>query len=135
MTPTTRQLADAGVPAPLRILVADDNEMLRAAVRGLLQSFGHSVSVATSGREAIESAAREEFDFVFLDVQMPDIGGFEAARSLRHGHADGRPPRIIGLSGEGEDRESYAAAGMDDFLLKPVRIADLARVLKSHPPA
>jgi CheY-like chemotaxis protein len=116
-------------PTTLRILVADDNEMLGAAVGGLLQSLGHSVDVVTNGREAVESAAREDFDAVFLDVQMPEMGGFEAAHRLRHENAGGRPPRIIGLSGESPDHESYTAAGMDDFLLKPVRLADLVQAL------
>jgi CheY-like chemotaxis protein len=122
----------ATAQASLRILVADDNEVLRAAVRGLLQSLGHSVDVVTNGREAIESAAREDFDFVFLDIQMPEMDGFAAAHSLRHQYAGGRPPRIIGLSGESEGRESYSAAGMDDFLLKPVRLADLVHALRYH---
>ena len=128
-------LNTARMPVPLRILVADDNEMLRAAVRGLLEGLGHSVDVVANGREAVESAAREDFDLVFLDVQMPEMDGFEAARSLRHRHAGGRRPRIIGLSGESEERESYAAAGMDDFLIKPVRLADLVHVIRRDRPA
>ena len=125
----------AGMLAPLRILVADDNEMLRAAVRGLLERLGHSVDVVANGREAVESAAREDFDLVFLDVQMPEMDGFEAARSLSHRHAGGHRPRIIGLSGESEERESYAAAGMDDFLIKPIRLADLVHVITRDRPS
>jgi CheY-like chemotaxis protein len=122
----------ARIQAPLRILLADDNEMLRAAIRGLLERLGHSVDVVTNGREAVESAARGDFDLVLLDVQMPVMGGLEAARSLRHRQAGGRRPRIIGLSGEGEERASYAAAGMDDFLIKPVRLADLVHVITRY---
>jgi CheY-like chemotaxis protein len=109
--------------------VADDNEVLLAAVRGLLRLMGHSPDVARNGREALEAAARNRYDVVLLDVQMPEMGGFEAARTLRRDDPSGTPPRIIGLSGECADRESYAAAGMDDFLIKPVRRRDLARVL------
>jgi CheY-like chemotaxis protein len=132
--PATPRLTTARVqaPAPLRILVADDNEMIGTAVQGLLQSLGHSVEVVTNGREAVESAAREGFDAVFLDIQMPEMDGFEAAHWLRHGHAGGRPPRIIGFSGESPDPESYAAAGMDDFLLKPIHLADLVRALENR---
>jgi CheY-like chemotaxis protein len=113
----------------LRILVVDDNEVLLTAVGGLLRSMGHSPDVARNGREAVEAAARNRYDVVLLDIQMPEMGGFEAARTLRRDDPSGTPPRIIGLSGEWADRESYAAAGMDDFLIKPVRPRDLARVL------
>jgi CheY-like chemotaxis protein len=115
------------VPPP--ILVADDDEMLAVAVRGLLQSLGHSVDAVTDGREAVAAAAREDFDLVFLDVQMPVMGGFEAARMLRREHSRGREPRIIGVLGEREEREAYAGAGMDDFLVKPVRLADLVPII------
>jgi CheY-like chemotaxis protein len=118
-----------------RILVADDNEMFRVAVRGLLQSLGHSVDVVSNGREAVESASRENYDFVFLDIQMPVMDGFAAARSLRDAYNGGRSPRIIGFSGESANRESYKTAGMDDFLIKPFRLADLVHALKSYAPS
>jgi CheY-like chemotaxis protein len=116
----------------LKILVVDDNEVLLAAIRGLLRLMGHSTDGARNGREALEATARTTYDVVLLDVQMPEMGGFEAARRLRCDAASGTPPRIIGFSGESADRESIAAAGMDDFLVKPVRPGDLARVL--NPP-
>jgi CheY-like chemotaxis protein len=121
--------AHRGHARRLKILVVDDNEVLLTAVRGLLRLMGHSPDVARNGREALEAAARNRYDVVLLDVQMPEMGGFEAARTLRRDDPSGTPPRIIGLSGEWADRESYAAAGMDDFLIKPVRPRDLARVL------
>ncbi len=123
-------LTSVGVRAPLRILLADDNEMLRAAIGGLLERLGHSVDVVTNGKEAVESAARKAFDVVFLDVQMPEMGGLEAASFLRRRCADGRRLRIVGFSGEGEEPGSYAAAGMDHFLVKPVRLTDLIHVIE-----
>ena len=113
----------------LRILLVDDNEVLLAAVRGLLRLMGHSTDVARNGREALDAAAQNRYDVVLLDVEMPEMGGFEAAQTLRRDAPSGTPPRIIGVSGESADQESYAAAGMDDFLIKPVRARDLARVL------
>lgn len=116
--------------APLRVLLADDNVMLRTAIGGLLQILGCSVDVVANGREAVELASREDFDVVLLDLQMPVMGGLEAARSLRRRH-DGRARTlIIGFSGEVEDRETCEAAGMDDFVAKPVRFADLVLVLE-----
>ncbi len=113
----------------LHILLADDNEIVLAALRGMLQCFGHSVDVAVNGREAVTAAARRDYDLVILDVQMPEMGGFEAARALRLGETSRVPRRIVGISAESEDRNHFEAAGMDDFLAKPVRITDLAGVL------
>jgi CheY-like chemotaxis protein len=114
----------------LEILVADDHEFLRAAMRGLLRGLGHCVDVVTNGREAIEAAAHRDYDVIFLDVQMPEMGGFEAALVLRQTCPDGDRTRIIGVSGEEDCEESIVAAGMDAFLLKPVRLGDLMRILK-----
>lgn len=120
----------------LKVLVADDNEVLRTAIRGLLRLMGHSTDVARNGREALEATSRHAYDVVLLDIQMPEMGGFEAARTLRRDVPSGTLPRIIGFSGESADRESYVASGMDDFLVKPVRPRDLERalrpVLKAH---
>lgn len=111
-----------------RVLIADDNEMFAAAIRGMLESLGHSVEVVTNGRDAIEAAARQDFDYVFLDFQMPEVGGFETASSLRQRRLAGSSTQIIGFSAQ-RDRSQAQAAGMDGFLLKPVRIADLVGVL------
>lgn len=114
--------------------MADDNEILVVAVQGLLQILGHSVEVVTNGREALDAALREDFDFVLLDIQMPEMDGLETARLLRRQPPGRSRPRIIGISGEGVDRETYAASGMDDFLAKPVRFADLVHALKPCSP-
>ena len=113
----------------LKILVVDDNEVLLTAVRGLLHVMGHSSDVARNGREALEATAQQGYDVVLMDVQMPEMGGFEAARKLRRNAPGGTSPRIIGFSGELDDNKLYLDSGMDDFLIKPVRPRDLARVL------
>jgi CheY-like chemotaxis protein len=131
MMPAIDPPTAASVRDPLQILVADDNELIRAAVRGLLQRLGHSVDVATDGREAVEVASRRRFDIVFLDMQMPGMDGIEAALSIRASHpAD--PPRIVGISAESEGWASDAAI-LDDFLLKPVSLSDLVRVTERGP--
>ena len=121
--------ADRG---PLRILVADDDAVLRAAVRGLLRGLGHRVEAVADGEAAIEKAAGSRFDLILLDVQMPGVGGIEAAEAIRRG----RPSRIVGISAERVGREALRASGFDDFLVKPARIADLIRVCEDvGPPA
>jgi CheY-like chemotaxis protein len=110
-------------------LIVDDNEVLLTAMRGLLRLLGHSPDVARDGREALDAASRRAYDLVLMDIQMPQMGGVEAARALRDQSPGGNSLRIIGISGESMAWESCAAAGMDDFLIKPIRIRDLAQVL------
>jgi two-component system aerobic respiration control sensor histidine kinase ArcB len=112
-------------------LLVDDSEVLLTAIRGLLRVMGHSADVARDGREALEAASRRAYDVILLDIQMPEMGGFEVARSLRRDRPSGPPPRIIGVSGEPADRASYEDAGMDDFLIRPVLPGDLTRVLNA----
>jgi CheY-like chemotaxis protein len=131
------------MPAPLfapaepeksrfHILVADDNDWFRLAIQGLLRNLGHTVQLVSNGLEAVEAASRETFDFVFLDIQMPEMGGFEAASSLRQGCLKTSPTRIIGMSAQAEYALAPAQAVMDGFLIKPVRLVDLVQVLGQH---
>ncbi len=118
-------------PQPaLSILLAEDDAFLRTAFGGLLRLNDHDVDVVCNGREAVEAAAVRDYDVIFLDVQMPEMDGWEAALRLREGRRNIRP-WIIGLSGEPEDGRAYAA-GMDDFLVKPVRLTDLIHVLENR---
>jgi polar amino acid transport system substrate-binding protein len=112
-----------------RILLADDNVMLRSAMKGLLTNLGYTVDVASNGQEAVDAAAQREYGVVMLDIQMPEMDGFQAARLIR---SDGRGQNrtwIVGLSAEGNDGVSLEAAGMDAYLTKPLRIAELIDIL------
>ncbi|HEX8201742.1 MAG TPA: response regulator [Isosphaeraceae bacterium] len=123
--------ADFAVGRPLRILLAEDQAPNQVAVRGLLRRLGYRIDIVSNGREALEAAGRRDYDVVLMDVEMPVMDGLEAASRLRRGRAPRQGPRIIALTGgaaEG-DRELCRAAGMEDFLAKPVRAEDLARVL------
>jgi CheY-like chemotaxis protein len=121
--------ARTGETPTLRILVADDNTLIRTALRGLLRNLGHSVAMVSNGRQAVEMALGTDFDLVFLDMQMPEMGGMEAARLLRHSGRDGHGPRIVGISGGGQDARSCEASGMEEILPKPVLLADLIRII------
>jgi CheY-like chemotaxis protein len=107
-----------------RVLVAEDNEINQFAAIRLLRSFGLTVDVAANGREAITMTGRAEYAAVFMDCQMPDVDGYTATRVIRR-REDPSGPRtpIIALTAhalEG-DRERCLAAGMDDYLSKPLR--------------
>jgi PAS domain S-box-containing protein len=122
--------APAGVPAaaPLRILVAEDNEFNAQLLEQLLARCGHRVRLANNGREALSLATKDSFDLLLLDVHMPELDGLQVVRAIREREraAGGHLP-VIALTARSrkEDREQCLAAGMDDFLSKPIQAADL----------
>jgi PAS domain S-box-containing protein len=132
-------------PSPLApglsILVAEDNEFNAQLLEQLLGRRGHQVRVANNGREALALAEAGVFDLLFLDVHMPELDGFQVVRAVREREriAGGHLP-IIALTARSrkEDRERCLAAGMDDFLAKPIQAADLwaaiDRVVGACPP-
>ena len=118
---------------PLRILLVDDNAInLKVAVR-MLQQLGYQPEVAVNGREAVDALDRKPFDFIFMDVMMPELDGLEATRLIRKRQLGGDqlnyPSRIIIVAMTAHamqgDREKCLAAGMDDYLAKPVRPKDI----------
>jgi CheY-like chemotaxis protein/anti-sigma regulatory factor (Ser/Thr protein kinase) len=123
-------------PSPiegLRVLVVDDNTINRTLAAGILEKRGHSPVHATNGREAIEAAAREAFDLIFMDVQMPEVDGFEATRRIRDAElATGRRTPIAAMTAHAMtgDRERCLTAGMDHYLSKPLETAALVALLE-----
>ena len=129
---TTREGERASAPAPapkaLHILVAEDSEVNVELLEQLLGRRGHQVHVAGNGRKALELAAQQAFDLLLLDVHMPELDGFQVAQAVREreGAVGGHLP-IIALTARSrkEDRQRCLAAGMDDFLAKPIQAPDL----------
>jgi CheY-like chemotaxis protein len=127
---------------PLRILVAEDNEFNAQLLEQLLARRGHRVRLANNGREALSLAEEGTFDLLLLDVHMPELDGFQVVRAIREREraAGGHLP-VIALTARSrkEDREQCLAAGMDDFLAKPIQAGDLwaamDRVTSARPPA
>lgn len=119
------------VPTTLKILVAEDNRINQTVAKGLLQQFGHDIDIANDGVEALEMLSKKAYDVLFLDCHMPHMDGFEATRKILSDKAKYGKPKIIALTASvlEEDRHKCLAVGMDEFLSKPVRSADLKRVL------
>ncbi len=114
-----------------RILLAEDNEVNRKLALALLARMGYEADVAHDGLEALSALRERVYDVVLMDVEMPELDGLEATRRIRHELTPDRQPRIIAMTAnamEG-DRERCLAAGMDDYLPKPIRIGDLRRAL------
>jgi len=114
------------------VLLAEDNAVNQVLATSLLKKHGHRVSVAADGLEALELLERERIDLVLMDVHMPRLGGYAAARRIRAGEGDsGRHVPIIALTAQAMkgDREKCFEAGMDGYVSKPLRIAELFAVM------
>ena len=123
----------ADVAGTLNVLVAEDNPVNQRLVSHLLGRRGYRVHMVGNGQEAVAALAHEKFDVVLLDVQMPVMGGFEAARLIRaNEQAGGGHVPLIALTAHAmaEDRHKCLAAGMDDFLTKPIKSVELFATLE-----
>jgi len=127
---------DAGLAArrPQRILLVEDNAINQKVALLILERMGYRADVAADGREAIAALAQRDYDLVLMDIEMPVMDGVEATRRIRSSPRDVQP-RIVGLTANvaPEDRAAYLAAGMDDCLVKPIRVADLRAALEGKP--
>lgn len=124
---------DSPPPAPLRVLIAEDNETNRSFMCELFKRLPDSVEFANDGRAAVAMALSGDFDLVLMDIHMPLLNGIEATREIRR-HRDAGALPIIGLSGVGapEEVERCWSVGMNDFLTKPVRFARILEVLGTY---
>ena len=121
--------------ARLLTLLVEDNLINQKVASRLLEKNGCSVRTACNGREAIERYAEQPFDLIFMDVQMPEMNGFEAARAIRRlEETNGTRTAIIALTANAmaADRELCLDSGMDDYLSKPVELAKLQEMILKY---
>lgn len=113
------------------MLVAEDNGVNRLLASRLLERLGCTVDVVRNGREAVEAVAKATYDAVLMDCLMPELDGFEATRAIREREPDGRRLPIIALTANAVagDRERCLAAGMDDYVSKPIVRGELEAAL------
>jgi PAS domain S-box-containing protein len=134
MPPTEGQPLAPVVPDGLRVLVAEDNEVNQRLIVWMLQKRGHRVVVANNGREVLERLQGETFDVVLMDVQMPELDGYETTACIREREkGTGAHLPILALTAYAMkgDRERCLAVGMDGYLTKPVEAAELHEALRS----
>ena len=130
--PSTKPTMDAAMAArhPLRILLAEDNVVNQKLALRMLLQMGYRADVASNGVEAVECIERQPYDVVLMDVQMPEMDGLEATRAIVARWPTARP-RIVAMTANAMqgDREACLAAGMDDYVTKPVRVDALVQAL------
>lgn len=125
----------AGI-SPLRILLAEDNAVNQKVALRLLEQLGYTADVVSNGVEAIDALERQRYDVVLMDVQMPELDGLDATRRICERWPVGERPRIVAMTANAmqEDREACLAAGMDDYVAKPIRSEALVGVLRNAEP-
>jgi CheY-like chemotaxis protein len=121
---------------PLSILLAEDNAVNQKLALLMLERLGYRADVAGNGLEVLQALRRRRYDVVFMDVQMPEIDGLEATRAIVQKYGVKRRPRIVAMTANvmKEDRDECFAAGMDDFIPKPIQLAALVAALNRCPP-
>ncbi len=129
----TRQAA----AQPLQILLCDDNSINQKVAARILQQIGYTPDITANGREALDAMDKKKYDLVFMDVMMPEMDGLDATREIRlrqqAGNSENYKSRIIIIAMTAQamsgDREKCLAAGMDDYLAKPIRPGDVSNMI------
>jgi len=116
------------------ILLVDDNPLNKSVAQLILKRLGYQADAAASGKEAIAALDRKRYDLVLMDVQMPDMDGFQATAEIRRREGPTRHTPIVALTAHAlaGDRERCLAGGMDDYLTKPVRGPQLTAMIARH---
>jgi GAF domain-containing protein/DNA-binding response OmpR family regulator len=120
---------------PLRILLTEDNVVNQRLALRMLEKLGYRADVAANGLEALEALERQPYDLVLMDVQMPEMDGVEATRRILEHWPGGRRPWIVAMTAEvmQGDREGFLAAGMNDYVAKPIRPQELVAAIRRAP--
>jgi PAS domain S-box-containing protein len=126
---------ELGAKHPLRILLAEDNAVNQTLALRMLEKLGYRADVAGNGIEALEALERQPYDLLLSDVQMPEMDGVEATHRIQERWGPDERPWIVAMTAEAMqgDRERFLAAGMNDYVVKPIRIEDLVSALQRAP--
>jgi CheY-like chemotaxis protein len=135
-TATTAKVVERliGEEIPLEVLLAEDNTVNQKVALRFLERLGYRADAVANGLEAVTTLENRRYDLVLMDLQMPEMDGLEATRQIRRRLPADRQPKIIALTANAmqSDRELCVAAGMDDYISKPVKMHEIAAVIRRH---
>jgi CheY-like chemotaxis protein len=119
---------------PGRILVADDNVVNLKVASSFLSRMGYAPDMVSNGREVMEALVAKEYDLILLDIQMPELDGYQVAAAVIAKANGGQRPSMVALTANAmeSDRQRCLAAGLDDYLPKPIRLPELEAVLRKY---
>ncbi len=125
------ELSEISKKFPFQILVAEDNMINQKLVKNVFELLGYKMDIAANGLEVLDSLKRKYYDLIFMDIQMPEMNGYEATGIILNSKTEERPI-IIAMTANAMrgDREKCLEAGMDDYITKPIRVDDLIKVLE-----
>ena len=131
---TATETTPEGDVASLRILLAEDNEINQRVAVTILKKWGHQVDTARNGNEAVDALRQHSYDLVLMDIQMPEMDGMEATRAIRQLEGEAARVPILAMTANAMqgDRERFLAAGMDDYIAKPIDRDTLFEVLQRY---
>jgi PAS domain S-box-containing protein len=135
-SPADRSDRPLGDEVPLEVLIAEDNAVNQKVALRFLERLGYRADAVANGLEAVTTLEHRRYDLVLMDLQMPEMDGFEATRQIRRRLPPHRQPRIIALTANAMqgDRDQCVAAGMDDHISKPVKMHEIAEAIRRHFP-
>lgn len=134
VTDTQVASSDPQVEPSLKVLIAEDNEINQLVLKKMLEKQGHSTHIVSNGYEVIQTMAYERYDMIFMDVQMPEMDGFEATAIIRETISPELCPIIIAVTANAlkGDREKCLAAGMDNYISKPIKNMVLKEMIAKY---
>ncbi len=133
-TSNTQDLFNLATRVPLNVLLVEDNPVNQKVALRFLERLGYRADVVANGVEAINAIEAHHYQLVFMDLQMPEMDGFEATRQIRRNLPDHRQPCIVALTANAlqADRDRCVAAGMNDFITKPIKLGEIASTIRRH---
>ena len=130
----TRELFDLATRIPLNVLLVEDNPVNQKVALRFLERLGYRADAVANGIEAINAIGAHHYQLVFMDLQMPEMDGFEATRHIRRNLPAHRQPCIIALTANAlqSDRDLCLSSGMNDFITKPIKLSEITATIRRH---
>ena len=123
---------DRAIYPHIKVLVVEDYDLNLEIIVEMLRILGIEPDTAVSGKEAIEKVERSPYDLILMDIKMPEMDGYEATKKIRSMPI--RQPQIFALTASGvvSDMEDFVNSGMEDYLIKPIEVSDLKKIILKH---